>query len=72
MKGLRILPEETNFNFIGLRYMAFVLSAVLIIGSIGLTATKGLNFGIDFTGGTVIEVKTPVEPDLGALRSTLN
>jgi preprotein translocase subunit SecF len=72
MKGLRILPEETNFNFIGLRYMAFVLSAVLIIGSIGLTATKGLNFGIDFTGGTVIEVKTPVEPDLGALRSKLN
>jgi preprotein translocase subunit SecF len=72
MKGLRILPEETNFNFIGLRYMAFVLSAVLIIGSIGLTATKGLNFGIDFTGGTVIEVKTPVLPDLGLLRTQLN
>ena len=72
MKGLRLVPEETNVNFIGLRFLAYVLSAVLIIGSIGLTATKGLNFGIDFTGGTVIEIQTPVEPELGELRRMLN
>ena len=72
MKGLRLVPEETSLNFIGLRYVAYVISAVLILGSIGLFATKGLNLGIDFTGGTVIEVKTPEEPNLGELRGLLN
>ena len=72
MKGLRLVPEETNWNIIGLRFMAYVVSAVLIVGSIGLTAKNGLNFGIDFTGGTVIEIKTPEQPDLGELRELLN
>lgn len=72
MKGLRLIPEETNWNFIGLRFLAYVFSAVLVLGSIGMLFSKGLNFGIDFTGGTVIEIKTPVEPDLGELRGLLN
>ncbi|MBL4805259.1 MAG: protein translocase subunit SecF [Alphaproteobacteria bacterium] len=72
MKGLRIIPEETAVNFIGMRYVAYVISAVLILGSIFMISTKGLNFGIDFTGGTVIEIKTPVEPDLAEMRTLLN
>lgn len=72
MKGLRIIPEDTSINFIGFRFVAYVLSAILIIGSIFITAQRGLNFGIDFTGGTVIEIKTPIEPDLGEFRKALN
>ncbi len=72
MKGLRLVPEETNWNFIGLRFMAYAVSAILILGSIGLTVKNGLNFGIDFTGGTVIEIRTPEQPDLGNLRTLLN
>lgn len=72
MKGIRLVPEGTNINFIGMRYVAFALSIALVLASIGLTMTRGLNFGIDFTGGTVIEVKTPQVPDLGALRTELN
>ncbi len=72
MKGLRLVPEETNLDFIGKRYLAFALSAILIAASMFLVMTRGLNFGIDFTGGTVIEIKTPVEPDIAALRSELN
>ncbi len=72
MKGFRLVPEETHWNFIGLRFLAYMFSAALIIGSIGVTMNKGLNFGIDFTGGTVIEIKTPEQPDLGALRTLLN
>lgn len=72
MKGLRIVPEETMIDFIGMRFVAYFVSAILIIGSIFMISTKGLNFGIDFTGGTVIEVKTPVEPDLAGMRTLLN
>ena len=72
MKGLRLIPEETQWNFIGLRFIAYAFSAVLLIGSFGMLFSKGLNFGIDFTGGTVIEIQTPKEPDLGELRTLLN
>lgn len=72
MKGLRLVPEETDFNFIGFRKVAFVLSLIVLLGSVVLTAKDGLNFGIDFTGGTVIEVRTPEVPDLAVLRTSLN
>ncbi len=72
MRGLRLVPQNSNINFIGMRFVAFVFSAVLILGSIGLTVKSGLNLGIDFTGGTVIEIRTPVTPDLEALRTSLN
>ncbi len=70
---MNILPTDTNINFIGMRFMAFIISGIIILGSLGLLFTKGLNFGIDFTGGTLIEVRVPTEtPDLTVLRSDLN
>lgn len=72
MKGLHLIPENTNINFIGLRYVAFVLSLVMIVGSAYLTVDRGMNFGVDFTGGTVIEIRTQETPSLSALRTTLN
>lgn len=72
MKGLHLIPLDTKLNFIGLRTVALVISVLAVLGSIGLTATKGLNFGIDFTGGTAIEIRTPEMPDLGELRTNLN
>ncbi len=72
MKGLRLVPENTHVNFIGLRFAAFMISFLILVASVGLTVQKGLSFGIDFTGGTLIEVRTPEVPDLGALRSDLN
>lgn len=72
MKGIRFIPEDTNINFMGVHILAFVISLVLLSGSIGLTVKDGLNFGIDFTGGTILEVKTPILPDLPQLRRTLN
>lgn len=72
MRGLRLIPEQTKTNFTGLRYAAFMLSALAILASIFVISQKGLNFGIDFTGGTLLEVRTPETPDLGNLRKTLN
>lgn len=73
MKAIRVIPDDTNINFIGMRFAAFALSIAIVIGSIVLVVQKGLNFGIDFTGGTMIEVRVPEEqPDLSILRTELN
>lgn len=70
---LKWVPENTHINFIGMRFIAFAISAVLLIGSISLITAKGLNFGIDFTGGTLMEVRVPDNtPNLGELRQELN
>ncbi len=72
MKAIRIVPDDTKINFIGVRLFAFVFSAVMIAASLGLVATKGLNFGIDFTGGTAIEIRVTEDPDLAEMRTRLN
>lgn len=73
MKAIRIIPDDTNINFIGMRFVAFACSLLVMIGSIFMIAQNGLNFGIDFSGGTMIEVRVPDQaPDLGELRSKLN
>jgi len=72
MFGFRFVPDDSNFNFIALRKLAFALSLILIIGSVSLTAKNGLNFGIDFIGGTAIEIRTPEMPDLELMRRDLN
>lgn len=70
-KGLHLIPDNTKLNFIGLRHGAFVLSALMILASLFLITQRGLNFGIDFTGGTAIEIQVAEAPDLGALRDQL-
>lgn len=71
MKTLKLLPEETHIDFIGKRYIAFALSLLLVIGSFALVVTKGLNFGIDFTGGTLIEIRLEEQPDLVEMRGLM-
>ncbi len=72
MKPLRLVPDDTKIDFIRMRFAAFAFSALLIAGSIGAIVTQGLNFGIDFTGGTLIEIRLDEAPDIGALRDRLN
>lgn len=70
---LNWIPENTKIDFIGKRFIAFAFSAILLLGSIGLLFTNGLNFGIDFTGGTLIEVRVSTNSlDIGSLRKELN
>jgi preprotein translocase subunit SecF len=69
---LRIVPDNTKFDFMRFRRISFPISALLSILAISLYFFHGLNFGIDFVGGTLIEVQTKAGPaDLGKMRSTI-
>lgn len=72
MRGIRFVPEDININFVGLRKLAYVFSLCVVLFSVGLIMQRGLNLGIDFTGGTMIEIKTPEKPNIEALRMALN
>ena len=63
---------NSKIKFLSLRKPAFILSLVLIISSVLIYSFKGLNFGIDFRGGTLIEVETSESENLSNLRSILN
>ncbi len=62
---------DTNIDFMGKRRAAFILSAVLILLSLGSLLVRGLNFGIEFTGGIVIEAGFPDAADLPRIRADL-
>jgi preprotein translocase subunit SecF len=69
---LRIVPDDTKFDFIRFRRISFPISAILSIFAIVLYFTHGLNFGIDFKGGTLIEVRAKSgQVDLAQMRSTI-
>ncbi len=70
-RPIHLVPANTRINFMRGHKITFVISLVLILGSIGLLFTKGLNFGIDFAGGILIEARAPEQPDIGQLRERL-
>src|SRR6476620_2274296 len=72
MRLLRIVPDDTKFDFMRFRRISFPLSALLSIIAISLYFFHGLNFGIDFKGGTLMEVQSKVgDADLAKMRATL-
>ena len=72
MRLLRIVPDDTKFDFIRFRRISFPISAVLSILAIILYFTHGLNFGIDFKGGTLMEVRAKSgQADLAQMRQTI-
>ena len=72
MRPLRLIPPDTNFQFIALRKRAYVVSVLLILAAVASLAVQSLNFGIDFVGGTLIEVRTKGPADISAMRQTLS
>jgi preprotein translocase subunit SecF len=69
---MQILNKETNIDFLKLRKLALALSVLLIIGSLTSFFTKGLNYGLDFTGGTLIEVGYEQDADIPKIHEQLD
>src|SRR4051812_50085173 len=73
MRPLIVIRRVPKIDFMRWHLLGFVLSAMLSIVTIVVFLTVGLNYGIDFTGGTLIEVRTTNGPaDLAAMRTKLD
>ena len=73
LPSLRIVPDDTHFDFTQFRRISFPISATLSIVAITLFFTHGLNFGIDFKGGTLMEVRSKSGvADIGSMRASLS
>jgi len=69
---MEFFKKQTHIDFLKLRRAAFILSVLLIIAAATSLVTRGLNFGLDFTGGTLIEAGFEQAVELDAVRSSLD
>ncbi|HUN70942.1 MAG TPA: protein translocase subunit SecF [Steroidobacteraceae bacterium] len=68
---MEFFSHQTNFKFMATRHVWYGLSAILMVASIVMLFTRGLNLAIDFTGGVSAQATFPVTADLGAVRRQL-
>jgi preprotein translocase subunit SecF len=72
MRLLKLIPDQTNFDFVGARYVAFAFDGLLILITVLSLYFQGLNLGLDFTGGILVEVKGQETVDIGAMRERVD
>ena len=73
MRLLRLWPENSAFHFMRWRTVTFTFSAIMSLVIVGLFFTHGLNFGIDFKGGTLMELQAKSgTPDVATVREHAN
>lgn len=69
---IRLFPENTKFDFVGVRHFAFTVTALMLLATLVLIYVPGLNFGTDFKGGILIEARSSENVDVSALRKNLD
>jgi preprotein translocase subunit SecF len=70
--GIQLIRHDINIDFIGKRHLSFAISLVLLVLSVAGFFVKGLNYGIDFRGGYVIEARFDEDPNVAQLREKLS
>ncbi len=70
-RGLRLVPDVTRIPFMKGRNVGLIVSVIISAASVGLFFKPGLNYGVDFAGGTVVEIRTDGPADFGKLRQSL-
>lgn len=68
----KLVPDHTEVPFTSWRFIAFVISTILLVASVGLLLTRGLSLGVDFRGGVTIEVTDDQPLDEGAIRGAVS
>jgi preprotein translocase subunit SecF len=72
MRSFRFVPDNTHIPFVRYQFWAYIFSGLLVLITLIMVPLHGLNFGIDFRGGILVEVRMPGEAaDIGAMRTTL-
>lgn len=72
MRPMKLVPDNTNIRFLRWKWVALAISITLLIASVALTATRGLNWGVDFIGGQQMRVSFAQPVDLGEFRTRLS
>jgi len=72
MRLINLIPTGTTVRFLHFRKAALIFSLITCVASVGLFAFKGLNFGIDFRGGILLEIRTPEPADMRVIRDRIS
>jgi preprotein translocase subunit SecF len=71
MRPLKLVPDNTNIAFLSWRWIALAISMTLIIGSLVITGVRGLNWGVDFSGGQMMHVSFDQNANVSGLRDKM-
>ena len=71
MEFYKLIPHDTKIDFVSFRKFTYIFSILTVLISVGAFIFNGLNFGIDFRGGFLMEIRTQQEANLGELRDKL-
>jgi preprotein translocase subunit SecF len=69
---MNLFPPDARFDFFGKRFIGYAFSVILLLVAAGSLLTRGLDLGLDFTGGVIVELAYPDGADIDAVRETLD